>query len=503
MRSTLAGLVVLAVGCAHVPTAHAPVAPHWIELTSRHFTLRTDLPHRQARAALADFEGVYGTLETVAFNGDAPRDRIDVILFADEEAFRALAPRGAAGYFMPRQVDDPDPQPTIAIHGRILVAGTLVAATQRRFRHELTHRFLDHRLRWTPPWLEEGMAEYYSTLKVDGTDAVVGTLPNSTLLRVDIHSISTLGDTFIEDRVDLADVPTVQQLLTADFATFHDRAHELGYYAGAWTFVHMMLNGPFGYAPHFQRFLDLLAAGSTPSDAWRQCFWAVPLQQLERNFRRYVTRTEMDPHAISVAVPKAKKPESERAMSDDERHLMLARIRPWDSRESILAAGAELAEARRIAGPHASAELHYWSGLYALRWRRFDEAEREVRAAVALEPHRARYWLALADALTRDDRDEGEDATRQAHTAAELEDAVAHLVPLATSAHALDFLARYYSGRGQLDAGLPYARRAVATERGCWECEETLSTLQNMAHVSSSKPPLDDDRQQTKPSIDL
>jgi len=43
----------------------------------------------------------------------------------------------------------------------------------------------------------------------------------------------------------------------------------------------------------------------------------------------------------------------------------------------------------------------------------------------------------------------------------------------------------------------------VATERGCWECEETLSTLQNMAHVSSSKPPLDDDRQQTKPSIDL
>ncbi|HEX9104022.1 MAG TPA: hypothetical protein VF997_17545, partial [Polyangia bacterium] len=327
-----------------------------------------------------------------------------MVLFSDEERFRALAPRGAAGYFMPRQADDPDPQPTIAIHGRMLIAGTLVEATQRRFRHELTHRFVDHRLRWTPPWLEEGLAEYYSTLQVQGGDAVVGTLPNTKILRVDIHSGMSLVDAMTEDRVDLAEVPSVERLLTADFATFHDPAHELAFYAGAWTFVHMMLNGPFGYAPRFQRFLDLLAGGATPPEAWRDCFWAVPLWRLERDFRRYVTRTEMDPRALSVSVPRAKKPERERAMGEDEVHLMLARIRPWDSRESILAAGVELAAARRLAGEHASAELHYWSGVYALRWRHFDEAERELRAAIALEPGRARHWLALAEALERDER---------------------------------------------------------------------------------------------------
>src|SRR5207248_10413458 len=132
--------------------------------------------------------------ESVAFAGDAPRDRIDVVLFSDEERFRQLAPRGAAGYFMPRQAEDPDPQPTIAIHGTMLIAGTLVESTQRRFRHELTHRFLDHRLRWTPSWLEEGMAQYYSTLRVDGEDAIVGTLPNTKLLRVDIPAIESLGN---------------------------------------------------------------------------------------------------------------------------------------------------------------------------------------------------------------------------------------------------------------------------------------------------------------------
>jgi hypothetical protein len=493
MRSALAGLVLAAVGCAHAPALpQSQGTPHWIELTSRHFTLRTDLARGQARAALADFEGVYGTLETVAFQGDAPRDRIDVVLFSDEGDFRKLAPRGASGYFMPRQPDDPDPQPTIAIHGRMLIAGTLVETTQRRFRHELTHRFLDHRLRWTPPWLEEGLAEYYSTLKVESGDAIVGTLPNSKILRVDIHIESSLENRMVEDRVEISEVPTVQQLLTADHATFHDRSHELAYYAGSWFFVHMMLNGPYGYAPHFQRFLDLLAGGATPPEAWRDCFWAVSLPKLERDFKNYVLRTYMDPHAITVPVPKAKKPERERFMTADEIHLMLARIRPWDSRESIVAAGEELALARALAGTHASAELHYWSGVYAMRWRRFDEAERELRAATVAEPRRARNWLALAEVLTRQERPE---------RAAELEAAVAELAPLATSAQALNFLARYYSGRGQIDAGLPYAQRAVAMERGCWECIETLTVLQNRrASSATAKAPAD--KNETKPTID-
>ena len=46
-------------------------------------------------------------------------------------------------------------------------------------------------------------------------DAVVGTLPSTQIIRVDIHSSASLIGSLTEDRVDLADVPTVQQLLTA------------------------------------------------------------------------------------------------------------------------------------------------------------------------------------------------------------------------------------------------------------------------------------------------
>lgn len=489
MRHALAGLALVAVGCAHqAPLFHEPTPRQWVELTSRHFVLRTDLSRRQARAALADFEGVYGTLQKVAFSGDSPRERIDVILFSDELGFKQLAPRGAAGYFMPRQPDDPDPEPTIVIHGRMLIAGTLVESTQRRFRHELTHRFLDHRLRWSPPWLEEGLAEYYSTVKVEGHDAIVGTLPNTKLFRVDIHLISSLVQGLADDRVELSAVPTATQLLSADYPTFHDPAHELAYYAGAWTFVHMLLNGSYGYTSRFNRFMDMLAAGATPPEAWRECFFGVPLWKLDRDFKRYLLRVEMDAHAVTVTVPKAPKPESTRDMRPDEVHLMMARVRPWDSRENILAAGRELAAARRLAPDGGSAALHYWSGLYAARWRHFADAERELRAAIALEPTRARHWLALASVLEQD----------EAAPPGALDDAVAHLQPLASSAEALNFIARWYSQKGQLDAGLALAKRAVAVEHGCWECLDTLAVLQNLKSARPSDGPNDI---LTKPTI--
>jgi tetratricopeptide (TPR) repeat protein len=199
----------------------------------------------------------------------------------------------------------------------------------------------------------------------------------------------------------------------------------------------------------------------------------------------------MDARASRVPVPKAAKPERERTLDDAEVHLMMARIRPWDSRESILAAGRELADARALAGDHPTAELFYWSGLYAARWRHYEEAERDLRRAIALEPSRTRHWLALAQVLSHDE---------SPGAVAQLEEAVARLLPLARSAQALNFIALYYSQRGLVDAGLPYAQRAVATEHSCWECAETLAMLQNLTH-SSSGPQPDGDKMYTKPSI--
>lgn len=494
MRPAVPGLAVVAaalLGCAHQPQLHEPhSSSKWIEQTSPHFVLRTDLPPRQARAALADFEGVYEALSEVGFAGDAPRQRIDVVLFSDEQGFASLAPAGASGYFMPRQAHDPDPEPTIAIFGRMLVAGTLVESTQKRFRHELTHRFLEHRVRASLPWLEEGLAEYYSTLKVSGDAATIGSLPSTKLFRVDIMQQGCLIRRAVDDRVELPQVPTVAELLSADYGTFHAPAREFAFYAASWTFVHMMLDGPHGYQPRFARLLDQLAVGVPAAEAWRSSFFGVPIERLERQFREYVMRPEMTERVATVRLSRAPTVGATRVLAPGEVHLMLARIRPWDSRENILAAGLELQAARALAGATPSPELRYWSALYDARWRRFDDAAAELRAAIAVEPRRARYWLALADVLQQEDS-----VDRVA-----LDSAVEHLLPLADSAPALNFIARYYSERGEADAALPYAERAVELERGCWECADTLTTLKSRRPPATPPPP--SDGVYSKPTID-
>jgi hypothetical protein len=479
MRRALLVASLVAGGCAH--------APAWTQLTSRHFVLRTDLSPRVARAALTQFELTYSALEALAFALNPPRERIDFILFRDEESFRALAPRGATGYFMPHQLDEPEPLPTIAMFG------AYSDATQRRFIHELTHRFMDHQLRAAPPWLDEGLAEYYSTMKLKDDEVLLGLLPNRSLFRLDFPTNVALSARYVENRVELTSVPSVQELLAADEGTFHRSDHEVAYYFASWTLVHMMLHGPH-YRPRFSRYITGLIMGEAPDVAWRQSFGDVDINELDRQFHAYLIKIYLDEKSLRMRVPPGSAVASERRLRPDEVHLLLARIRPWDCRENIFAAGRELDAARALAGNEASSELHYWRALYAERWRHFQEAETELDRALQHDPGNERYWLALAELIARPDREDRLEVDR-------LDYAVGHLAPLAATGEALGFVARYYAERGDVARALPYAQRAAALAPDCRDCAETLSALRNLSPPQQQPHPPGMRDVYTRPSI--
>ena len=76
----------------------------WIELTSRHFTLRTDLPRRPGARRAGRLRGRLRD----ARDGRLPAATRRAIASTSSSSatrtrFRQIAPRGAAGYFMPRQ----------------------------------------------------------------------------------------------------------------------------------------------------------------------------------------------------------------------------------------------------------------------------------------------------------------------------------------------------------------------------------------------------------------
>ncbi|HEX2573147.1 MAG TPA: hypothetical protein VH877_26600 [Polyangia bacterium] len=480
--AVLGGLGTLG-ACAHVPLVSPARGGHrWIEARSRHFTLRTDLSPHQAHGALREFEETYAILENIAFPSllplrkKAPPQRIDLVIFRDEIDFQALAPAGAAGYYTPYLNNIVDPRPTIVLYGE------LTPDSRRRFQHELTHRFFGTRVRHAPPWLEEGLADYYSTLRYEQAVLYLGELPVRRLLVTEIRSFVGLLDRWIEYRLRSSELPSLTELLQADGQTFHRPASEAAFYAASWAFVHMLNLGPENYRPRFQAYLADLGAGVPSEDAWQRRFGDLPRERLEHEFRQYVQRTEM-PFQHQVYIPP--RPPVERVtrpLAPADVHALWARIRPWDSRENILRAGQDLRQAVALA-PN-DPEVRYWLSFYHQRWRRFGEAEADLRQALAVHPREPRYWHALADLLDEGARQRGDTPSR-----ARADEAVHHLMELARSPAELHFLARYYSERGEVDEGLPYARRALELEPGCWECADTLALLRDAQARRTREPP--------------
>ena len=453
-------------GCAHAPL----VCPHqggpgWHELTSAHFQLRSDLPRDEARTALIEFERSHQALEELALRTPRPGRRIELVLFRREEDFREFAPEGAMGWFRPRQNNDVEYTPTIALHGRMR------DHARRRLQHELVHRLLAYRIHRAPPWVEEGLAEYYSTLQLDGGEAILGQLPMKKLFTTEVHSPGTLHERWVEARVQLAEIPRLEDLVSADEGRFHDLPRESAYYAAAWVLVHLFHHGAADLGPRFRAYLDDLAAGLPHAAAWRRAFDEQATADLAARYQRYLLRLEMDVARLRYRAVEPAPPSAPRLLDDDEVHLLWARIRPWDSRENIVQAGADLKLV--LARRPGAADTHYWWSLYEQLWRRYPEAERHLRVALERAPGSSRYLHALAALLY--DRERARPAAER--DLSRLSDLVSSLERLEPSPYALAFLARYYHDAGQPDRGLPFARRAVEAAPDCWECVETYGLL--------------------------
>ena len=170
-------LLSLVSGCAHSTLRSTLSCPHrsgpqWVEYTSRHFVVVTNLPPAQARALVYDFEQTYSSFVDITgwhFPGrEEPPGRMKLIVFEREADYAELAPRYTDGFFAPDTVD-----------GVPVVVLTAAGSQSSRvvFLHELTHRLLRYYVAKAPLWLHEGLAEFYSTFYLENDAARFGAVP--------------------------------------------------------------------------------------------------------------------------------------------------------------------------------------------------------------------------------------------------------------------------------------------------------------------------------------
>lgn len=177
--SSLIALISLALAITTLQGSPALAAePQWVEVRSPNFSVITDAGERRGRDAALRFEqmrSAFGALMTKAtVNIPVP---LQIVAFRNTKEMRQVAP---------------------LFHGKpTQLAGLFQGGSDRSFImldmsvdnpwttvfHEYAHQLMNGNMQLEfDPWFEEGFAEYFSSIEVDGKEAHIGKVPRNDYL---------------------------------------------------------------------------------------------------------------------------------------------------------------------------------------------------------------------------------------------------------------------------------------------------------------------------------
>jgi tetratricopeptide (TPR) repeat protein len=267
--------------------------------------------------------------------------------------------------------------------------------------HEYTHLLIRNATHTIPVWLNEGIAEYYSTFRLtdDGRRAEIGRpiVPHVALLRTQM--------------IPLPELVAVDQ----SSALYNEGDRRSVFYAESWALTHFLLTErPDGTAA-VNKYVSAIAAGTSPDAAFVDAFGQTPAEMGPR-LRQYIQRPTFKSTAY-VLNERVEVDEPERALTltAAEAEARLGRIQLRLDREAEAAPRIEAA-----ASAHDSAEAQLALALLRLHQKRSAEARAPLERAVALAPHDfvTQYLYGLL--LLRDTIDaphESDDKIELAHAA--------------------------------------------------------------------------------------
>lgn len=430
----------------------------WVELQSKHFVMDSNLSERQAQEALATLERAYKTFDDVVFPPKHPTElpRIHVVMFEKQGEYEEYAPKASGAYFIPALPGAVQPEETLVLYGAPLADPQWVRIVERPRLHELAHRFIRRSLGSVPLWLNEGLADYYSTLRIESDNVAIGLPPAGYSLTYD-------------------KVPKIEELLDMDRATFYSgragtvegRALQRIHYVASWGLVHMLLNGPDEYRERAQGFLDAIAQHVPVKAAFERAYAKIDRAKMDEDLKQYLSpnRPTYAAKRAQYVAPEPPPPEVARQLSLAEEQLLRAALTgPEDPRFELAIRAAAAAAPRAVKTRLARAHADRIAG-------RLDEAERELAMLESDAPNDEDVLFEVVRlALARSTRGGREVLERYADT-------VNRFASIASTGAELHAIARYYLARDLPDQGLRWLRRSIERDSFCEACLVTLARL--------------------------
>jgi len=269
MRNMLRTMATGAMLLAAIPVS----AAQWVRVETPNFVVFGEVGEKRTREVAAEFERFREALGRV-LAGAATQAPVPttVVVFDNRRSFEPYRPLyngkpiELAGMFS----SDRDVN-------RVALALEDREQGLRTIFHEYVHLVASNVTNGLPVWLNEGLAEYYSTFLVtdDGKTATMGTVIAPHMLLLNQERLLPL-----------------QELLavTHDSPMYNEGQRRGMVYAESWVLVHFLLSDP-NRSKQLGEYARLTGAGTPAAAAWPQVFGAYdPLADLRRYAQQFSVR---------------------------------------------------------------------------------------------------------------------------------------------------------------------------------------------------------------------
>ena len=260
------------VACLLLSAAPAGAA-EWVRVESPNFVVYGETGVGRVREVAEEFERFRGALGRIIPGADTPAVvPTVVVVFNSARSFEPYLPRyngkpiRLGGYFF--SSDDMN---------LVAFADGKRDELLRTIFHEYVHLVLDNVADGMPLWLNEGLAEYYSTFQVDAADkgALIGRAIPAHLNLLTHRRHLTIPELLAVD---------------ADSSAYNEGERQTLFYAQSWALVHMLVSGSPNRSSLLGEYGRLVAGGTPSLEAWYQIFKDAPIA---RELQRYVGRESM------------------------------------------------------------------------------------------------------------------------------------------------------------------------------------------------------------------
>ena len=255
-------LLVAVLVCVALPS-HPRAAVSWSRASSAHFEVFTTGGARTARDALTYFERVHAFFTDFLRVSPQTGQPTRLIVFSNDREFAPYRPNEvAAAYYQPGPDRD------------YIVMKSLGPESYPIVVHEYVHLVLRHTEARFPVWLNEGLAEFFSTLEPEGRRMGVGRVPLGRLQH--LANVTRL-------------IPLTRLLAIGhDAPEYNNDAHAGTFYSESWALVHMILTDA-RYRPQAQAFLNRVTAGTDAGAALSELY-GKPVAALQQELEGYIRR---------------------------------------------------------------------------------------------------------------------------------------------------------------------------------------------------------------------